>query len=112
MYELIERVLDWSYARNIINGSDYKSQYMKAQSELGELADALLKGNKDETEDAIGDVLVCLINLAEQCDTSLELCLHKAYEQIKDRKGVMWNGAFVKETDANYERVLKHVKGY
>jgi len=107
---LVDLVLGWAYARNIIDGSDYYRQYMKAQSEMGELADALLKGNKEETKDAIGDVLVCLINLSEQVDLSLEECLESAYNSIKDRKGIMFNGVFVKETDENYERIVKHVK--
>ena len=109
MDRLIDNVLQWAYDRNIINGSTYKSQYMKAQSEMGELADALLKGNKDDTKDAIGDVLVCLINLTEQCDLSLEECLEAAYNSIKDRKGVMFNEVFVKETDQDYGRIIKHL---
>lgn len=106
---LVDLVIGWGYARNIIDGSDFYRQYMKAQSEMGELADALLKGNKEDTKDAIGDVLVCLINLSEQCDLSLEECLESAYNQIKDRKGVMFNGVFVKETDENYERIIQHL---
>ena len=105
----VEQVLEWARQRNIHKGSTYKDQYLKAQSEMGELADALLKGTKDDTEDAIGDVIVCLINLAEQCQTSLPICLAKAYNSIKDRRGIMFNGAFVKETDANYERIVRHV---
>lgn len=106
---LVDLVLGWAYARNIIDGSDFYRQYMKAQSEMGELADALLKGNKEDTKDAIGDVLVCLINLSEQCNLSLEECLESAYDSIKDRKGVMFNGVFVKDTDENYERILNHL---
>ena len=105
----IQDVLDWAHERNIINGSTPKDQYVKAVSEMGELGDGLLKGNREEVEDAIGDVLVCLINLAEMIDTSLPFCLDKAYNVIKDRKGIVFNGVFVKETDANYERIVKHL---
>lgn len=110
MNEQIEQVLEWSRQRNIIKGSTPLAQYAKAVSEVGELGDALLKNNKDDVEDAIGDTLVILINLAAMCQTDLSTCLGKAYEQIKDRRGVMFNGAFVKETDANYDRIIKHVK--
>ena len=109
--DLIQKVISWAYDRNIISGSTYKEQYMKAQSELGELADALLKADRDGMEDAIGDVLVCIINLSEQLDTTLEHCLSRAYDSIKDRKGIMFNGVFVKETDENYERILNHLNG-
>lgn len=106
----IGKVLDWSNERNIIQGSTLLAQYAKVVSEIGELGDALLKNNKDESEDAIGDAMVVLINIAAMCNTDLNTCLSKAYEQIKDRKGIMFNGAFVKETDANYERIVRHVK--
>ena len=105
----VEQVLEWARQRNIHKGSTYKDQYMKAQSEMGELADALLYADKEKTEAGIGDVLVCLINLAEQCGTSLPLCLERAYNEIKDRKGIMFNGAFVKESNPNYERIVRHV---
>ena len=106
----IGKVLDWSHERNIIQGSTLLAQYAKVVSEIGELGDALLKNNKDESEDAIGDAIVVLINIAAMCNTDLNTCLSKAYDQIKDRKGIMFNGAFVKETDANYERIVRHVK--
>jgi NTP pyrophosphatase (non-canonical NTP hydrolase) len=111
MNDLIFKVRQWAFDRNIINGSDFYRQYMKAQSEMGELADALLKGQMEETRDAIGDVLVCLINLTEQCGLSLTECLEAAYEEIKDRKGIMWQGVFVKETDPEYQKILEKLNG-
>lgn len=109
--ELIFLTRKWAYDRNIIDGSDFYRQYMKAQSEMGELADALLKGQRDETRDAIGDVLVCLINLSEQCQLSLQECLEASYDEIKDRKGVMWQGVFVKESDPEYNRIMEKING-
>lgn len=111
MNELVEKVVDWSYSRNIIHGSSCKDQYLKAVSELGEGADAILKNNKEEIKDAIGDVLVCLINVSEQCNLTLEECLSAAYDSIKDRRGIMYNGVFIKDTDPNYQRVLDYITG-
>jgi len=37
-------------------------QALKATSEIGELADAVLKNDIDETKDAIGDIFVCWVN--------------------------------------------------
>jgi NTP pyrophosphatase (non-canonical NTP hydrolase) len=99
MNELIEKVIRWSHDRNIIYGSDSKTQCLKAMSELGELADGINKGRIDEIQDGIGDVIVCLINIAEQNSLSLEVCLQAAYNEIKDRKGTMINGVFVKDGD-------------
>ena len=101
----IQRVLKWSNDKNIIGGSSLLAQYAKGQSEMGELADAILKGNKDEFEDAMGDALVVLINLCAIANTSIGTCLDRAWEQIKDRKGVMFQGTFVKESDENYSRI-------
>ena len=41
-----------------------KTQYVKLQEEAGELAKALLKNDKAEIKDAIGDIVVVLTNLA------------------------------------------------
>jgi NTP pyrophosphatase (non-canonical NTP hydrolase) len=91
-------VLDWSRARGIIPNATPEAQFLKAVSEMGELADALNKGQRPEMIDAIGDVLVCLINLCELKGTSLTECLGEAWNQIKDRRGkLMPNGCFVKE---------------
>lgn len=109
--ELNGLVVDWAEDRNIIGGSTVRDQYIKAVSEMGELGDAILKNNKDEVEDAIGDVMVCLINLSKISDISMIACLEGAYDVIKTRKGVMWNGSFVKDTDPNYERIKKHLNG-
>lgn len=106
----VEQVLEWARQRNIHKGSTSLAQYAKCVSEIGELGDAILKNNKDDVEDAIGDAIVVLINIAEICNTDLNTCLGRAYNSIKDRKGIMFQGAFVKETDVNYERIIKHVK--
>ena len=40
--------------------------------------------------------MVVLINIAERNDLSLEQCLSVAYNDIKDRKGFMEDGIFIK----------------
>ena len=47
--------------------------------------------------DGIGDVLVTLIIVAEQLGLTLTECLAVAYLEIKDRKGRLVNGTFIKE---------------
>jgi NTP pyrophosphatase (non-canonical NTP hydrolase) len=67
-------------------------------SEFGELADAEGKNNLDGIKDAVGDVMVCLINYCALKDINLVDCLNLAFEQIKHRKGhLMPDGTFVKE---------------
>ena len=91
-------VIRWSEARKIIPNSTPQAQLLKALSEMGELADATLKGNRKDAMDGVGDVLVCLINYCALQDFNLVDCLEMAYDQIKDRKGTLLpNGVFVKE---------------
>lgn len=98
-YEMVEiNVIRWAEARKIIPHASASSQLMKAVTEMGELVDAELKDNMPEIKDAVGDVMVCLINYCALKDISLVKCLEGAYEEIKDRKGtLMPNGVFVKD---------------
>lgn len=49
----------------------------------------------------VQEVITILANMTERLDTTLEECLQSAYNEIKDRKGKMINGVFVKESDLN-----------
>jgi NTP pyrophosphatase (non-canonical NTP hydrolase) len=99
-YQALEAdIIRWSEARRIIPNSTPHAQLLKALSEMGELADATLKGQKEETMDAVGDVMVCLINYCALQDINLVDCMEMAYDQIKHRKGtLMASGVFVKES--------------
>lgn len=41
---------------------------------------------------------------------TLEECVQIAYDDIKDRKGIMSNGVFIKESDPAYESIIKAIK--
>ena len=53
--------------------------------------------------DGIGDVIVVLVNIATRHLFSIKFCLKKAYNEIKDRKGLMKQGQFVKYDDLSDE---------
>ena len=95
--QLIAQVSQWHQDRNLIDGATDKDQFMKLIQECGELSDNICK-NKDIADD-IGDIMVVLINIAVRNGLSMEHCLEVAYNDIKDRKGRMMDGVFVKETD-------------
>lgn len=99
-YSQIEMsVIRWAEDRRIIPNATPVSQLLKAVSEMGELCDAEGKRDMDAIKDAVGDVMVCLINYCALRDLSLTECLSGAYEQIKDRRGtLMPDGTFVKES--------------
>ncbi|MCU2281264.1 MazG-like family protein, partial [Enterococcus faecalis] len=78
-----------------------EKQMLKVVEEVGEVAAALARNNKNDLRDSIGDVVVTLVILAMQNDMDLYECLNQAYNEIKDRKGKNVNGVFVKESDLN-----------
>lgn len=90
-------IREWAQVRGIYHDGNPHTQYVKLMEEAGELASALLCDDIELVEDAIGDMVVVLTNLAELKDLKIERCIETAYNQIKDRKGSMINGTFVKQ---------------
>ena len=98
MTNLIEKIQEWVSDRNL-NTQDPRVQMCKTMEELGELANAINKGNKADAMDGIGDVVVTLICISMQLGVDFSECLKMAYDEIKDRRGKMIDGVFVKEVD-------------
>lgn len=101
--DLITKINEWADERNLKQAGP-KIQWMRITEEVGEIRDVLLKPTKftepqAALKDAIGDTLVTIIVLAHQLDLDVTECLSIAYEEIKNRKGKMVNGTFVKEED-------------
>ena len=96
MNNLIDKVIQWHRDRNLIDGSDDKSQVLKLVQEVGELSDSVCK---DECLlDDLGDILVVMINICERNHVDLKDCLSAAYDDIEHRTGRMVDGVFVKES--------------
>ncbi|MFD2658589.1 MazG-like family protein [Gracilibacillus thailandensis] len=98
MSHLTNKVEQWSEEKGL-DQADSSKQFLKVTEEVGEVAAALARSDKDALKDGIGDVLVTLIILAQQNDMTIDECLETAYNEIKDRKGKLINGTFVKESD-------------
>jgi NTP pyrophosphatase (non-canonical NTP hydrolase) len=96
-YDLIRQ---WADERGIYRSGDSKTQYTKLCEESGELARAILKKDRAELIDAIGDMVVVLTNLAALEGLKIEDCVTSAYDVIKSRQGSMVNGTFVKKVYA------------
>ena len=92
-------IRDWAQDRGIYDKGNSHTQYVKLMEEAGELAEALLKNDKYEIKDAIGDMVVVLTNLAVLEGMQIESCIESAYNEIANRKGKMQNGTFVKESN-------------
>lgn len=119
MNELEHKVIEWAEQRGIFENSSPWKQLKKTEEEVNELVAALdaLRGSviqndigaqlrptyqkivhaQKDAKDAIGDIVVTLIIQAHMHGWSLEECLRAAYDEIKDRKGKMVDGVFVKE---------------
>ena len=91
-------IRDWAKDRGIYDKGNSHTQYVKLMEEAGELAEALLKKDRYEIKDAIGDMVVVLTNLAVLEGMQIESCIESAYNEIANRKGKMENGTFVKQT--------------
>jgi NTP pyrophosphatase (non-canonical NTP hydrolase) len=95
--ERFDLIRDWAATRGIYDEGNTFVQYVKLQEEAGELAKALLTSDHDEINDAIGDMVVVLTNLAHLHGTDIEDCIDAAYTEIAGRTGKMINGTFVKD---------------
>jgi NTP pyrophosphatase (non-canonical NTP hydrolase) len=110
--ELIESVQVWGEERGLLFRGHARSgglwvesedraraQLLKCMSELGELADAVLKNDHHDMRDGLGDVLVTLVMFAANSGLTVRGSLNAAWEEIRDRRGTTVNGTFVKEGD-------------
>ena len=97
--KMFENIRQWANDRGIYDKGDTKTQLIKLQEEMGELAKATLEKDQEEVIDAIGDMVVVLTNLAHLNNVNIETCIATAYNVIAKRKGKMINGTFVKDAD-------------
>ena len=94
---IFDKIRAWAKTRGLYDKGNTYVQYVKLQEEAGELAKALLQSDHDEVNDAIGDMVVVLTNLAHLHGTEIEYCIEDAYNVISKRTGKMINGTFVKD---------------
>ena len=97
-------IVTWHHNRNLIEGSDDKTQFAKLVQEVGELSDSICKGK--DIKDDVGDIIVVLANLCARNRVSFLSCLEQAWSDIKDREGIMYEGVFIKSTDARYAEIV------
>jgi len=95
--KMFENIREWAEVRGLYEHGDTKTQLVKLQEEMGELAKATLEKDQYEIVDAIGDMVVVLTNLAYLNGVRIETCIASAYNEISKRKGKMIDGTFVKD---------------
>ena len=96
--DLSKKVWDWFDEKNL---NDPVMQMVKVQEEVGELSHEISRGRRDgkEVVDALGDSLVTIIGMCHHLNIRPEEALSLAYDEIKNRKGKVVDGSFVKEED-------------
>ena len=104
--DIFDLIRTWANERGIYKKGDKKTQTIKLQEEVGELAKAILENDEAETVDAIGDIVVVLTNLAHLSGFKIEHCIKEAYNEISNRKGKIVNGTFIKDIEIHEEEIL------
>lgn len=97
-----EDVRNWGKIRGI-DGAAFQRQYQRFLQEAIEIHEAYNDMDMDEVADAIGDTIVTLINLAKTVDMHAEDCLDQAFGVIEHRKGLTFDGDFVRYAKLNDE---------
>ena len=74
-------VQGWAEDRGIYEHSTPVAQALKAVREVGKVAEAVIKGQRDELIDGIGDVAVCLVNVTHMSGVALNAKEDPALEE-------------------------------
>lgn len=119
--DFVDLINQWGLDRNITaeGGATVMAQMSKMTEEFAEFLatwdslqvlrlekerlpldkyETIKAGLREKLQDDFGDMLVCLIQAMRLANTDMRMCLAKSWADIKDRKGRMENGKFVKES--------------
>lgn len=96
MNTLTTLVWEWFEQKGL---KDPVMQMVKVQEEVGELAHEISRNKLQdpETEDTLGDILVTVIGMCHHLHYHPAHALGVAYNEIKNRKGKVIEGSFVKD---------------
>ena len=100
----------YAYAEDLKFISQYDIKYNVSQlaTNISEFISDIASNNEISDEsDAFIWCIEYLNVIAIQTGSSLKECVQIAYDDIKDRKGLMHNGLFIKESDPAYSEVIK-----
>lgn len=91
-------IREWGREKGINNPD---KQTLKLVEEVGELVSEICHGryDSDEVKDALGDIQVVLIILADILGLDLFECKQIAYDVIKKRTGKTVDGCFIKKEE-------------
>ena len=102
-----------AYAENLNFISQYDIKYNVSQlgSNISEfVSDIATNYEISDNSDAFIWCIEYLNVIAMQIGSSLEECVQIAYDDIKNRKGLMHGGLFIKESDPAYASVIASIE--
>lgn len=94
------------YEGSTLGHSEFPQADLSMLAIVGLLGDNLAKKQNDKALSRLGDLADALVKTALRYGLDINTCLSRAYSDIKDRQGVMYNGVFVKSTDERYQGIL------
>ena len=106
----------YGYPVSIHNSWDSRITYdlsVKSEKEMIVLLGAFISNvslSKVLAIKHLASALTVLQFIAMENNTTLEECVKIAYNDIKDRKGILWNGVFIKESDPAYQDALDNIE--
>lgn len=102
-----------AYAEDLKFISQYDIKYNVAQlgSNIAEFVSDIASNHEISDEsDAFISCIEYLNVIALQIGSTINECLEVAYSDIKDRKGIMLGGIFIKESDPVYAQVIAEIE--
>lgn len=97
-----QEILQWATDRNILGANGQgtpEGQLKKTREETEEIQEGIDEHDIDKIRDGIGDVYVTIAIQAAMHGLSMNECIDRAWNDIKDRTGMMIQGKFVKQSD-------------
>lgn len=93
------------------NGNSVRSDSLiHFAARIGMLSDFVVKNQRDEALAMLGELANDLAFIAQGHGMPLVECVQAAYDEIKHRRGVMYNGTFIKESDPRYQGVMYELR--
>lgn len=111
---LIEYFIKFVQNNSVSDVVDYKGHLFNNKQliiglsrELSDIGNSILlnQNSKIILTDKFISAILTLITLADKVGYNLEECLEHSWNVIKDREGIMYEGAWIKSTDPVYQTV-------
>jgi len=93
------------------NKENLKYSFMWLQSDIGDVAKAVIRDKQDKLLDSLGNIVNDLEAFCKYQKIDFKECLNLSWYEIKDRKGYLReDGVFVKESDLHTQEELAELE--